>query len=603
MGKVRQLGIQASIVILTIGLIIGCVGVVGGGSIAIFSAYREYVEHREILRAQQEFTAAINDRALDNLRLAEFVARLPRVHNAFKADNPGQLLAELQNGFATVAPSQIDRMQFYRPEATTFARMHRPADLGEGQTARGVIYRADRDRTVRRGIDLTPNGLRIHGIVPIWDEDNRYLGIVDASTYLSPAFLKQIETGQAKYRIFILGRGGYHLAVESGASPAPMASQETLALTNRGVDVALHVATKEAKLLTTAMPLLDYDKDNIGAVQIDIDMSEVETRYRELIAVLVFGTLLLLVLGAGWGIFALRSLTSPVETLIRTTARIAAGGTAEPVSLQERNDTVGRFARALENLRVSKVEVERQKKKAEEANAAKSKFLAVMSHELRTPLNAVIGFSDLLLRGVSAEPPSMKQAEYLQDIVDSAQHLHGVLTEIMTMARLESGKFEVTPQRMNLGTVVDDVVKMMQASAVAAGVEMTHDATSHPVDADPIAIRQIVLNLLSNALKFTPRGGTVRVLTSSEDGFARIVVTDTGIGIPRDKRETVFLPFEQVEDALSRKNGGIGLGLSIVKSLLDLHRGTITIESDIGSGTRVVISWPAAAAALFEAAD
>jgi signal transduction histidine kinase len=144
---------------------------------------------------------------------------------------------------------------------------------------------------------------------------------------------------------------------------------------------------------------------------------------------------------------------------------------------------------------------------------------------------------------------------------------------------------------------------MMQASAVAAGVEMTHDATSHPVDADPIAIRQIVLNLLSNALKFTPRGGTVRVLTSSEDGFARIVVTDTGIGIPRDKRETVFLPFEQVEDALSRKNGGIGLGLSIVKSLLDLHRGTITIESDIGSGTRVVISWPAAAAALFEAAD
>jgi signal transduction histidine kinase len=603
MGKVRQLGIQASIVLLTIGLVIGCVGVVGGGSIAIFSAYREYVEHREIARAQQEFTAAINKRALDNLRLAEFVARLPRVRSAIKADDREQLFAELQDGFAAVAPMQIDRMQFYRPGPTTFARMHRPADISQEQTVREAVYSADKGRAARRGIDSSPSGLRIRGVAPIWDENTHYLGVVDASTYVSPAFLKQIETGQATYRIFILGRGGYHLAVESGASPAPMASQETLAVTNRGLDVALHVVTKEAKLLTTAMPLLDYDKDNIGAVQIDIDMSQVETRYRELIAVLIFGTLLLLVVGAGWGIVALRSLTSPVETLIRTTARIAAGGTAEAVSLQERNDTVGRFARALENLRASKVEVERQKKKAEEANAAKSKFLAVMSHELRTPLNAVIGFSDLLLRGVSAEPPSKKQSEYLRDIVGSAQHLHGVLTEIMTMARLESGRFEVMPQRMNLGEVVEDVVKMMQASAVAAGVELTHDATSHQVDADPIAIRQIVLNLLSNALKFTPRGGSVRVLTSSEDGLARIVVTDTGIGIPRDKRETVFLPFEQVEDALSRKNGGIGLGLSIVKSLLDLHRGTVTIEGDVGSGTRIVVSWPTAAAALLDAAD
>ncbi|HEX9462828.1 MAG TPA: cache domain-containing protein, partial [Alphaproteobacteria bacterium] len=354
MGRVRQLGIQAAIFLLTIGLVIGCVGVVGGAAVAIFSAYRSHIERWEISRAHQEFARAINERALDDLRLAEVIARLPAVRAALASDDRDRLLAELEGAYATLAPRQIDRMHFYRADGTTFARVHRPADVSDdGRLAQEVVYRTNRDHVARRGIDLGPNGVRVRGVVPISDGAGRHLGVLDISTYVTPEFMRQIETGEALYRVFLLGRGGYRLAVESGTSPAPLLSQDALALTNRGLDVAFLVDARDAQFLTTAIPLLDYDKDNVGAVQIDIDMSQVETRYRELILVLVIGSLLLLVAGAGWGAMALRSITGPVETLIRTTDKIAAGGAREPVPLQERNDTVGRFARALEQLRAS----------------------------------------------------------------------------------------------------------------------------------------------------------------------------------------------------------------------------------------------------------
>ena len=607
MSRVRQLGIQASIFVLTIGLVIGSAGVVGGAALAIFSAYRAHIERWEMTRAHRDFAAAIDERGLDNLRTAELIARLPAVREALTAGDRARLLSELEGAYAVLAPKQIDRMHVYRTDGTTFLRVHRPDDTtDDGRIAQEVIYRTNRDHVPRHGIDLGPNGVRLRGVVPIFDAQGQPLGVLDVSTYVTPAFMRQIEIGQTLYRVFLLGRGGYHLAVESGGSPAPLLSNEALALTNRGLEVALRAEANGTQFLTTAIPLLDYDKDNIGAVQIDIDMSEIETRYRELIVVLIVGSLLVLAAGIAWGAAALRGITSPVEALIRTTDRIAAGGARDPVPLQDRNDTVGRFARALEHLRTSKLDVEHQKSRAEEASAAKSKFLAVMSHELRTPLNAVIGFSELLLHGVGTETPSSKQSDYLRDISASGRHLHELLTEIMTMARLESGKFEARPRRIDLAELVNDVVGMMKASAVAADVTLLSDvAAPLSADADPTAIRQVVLNLLSNALKFTPPGGTVKISAAIESGFARIVVADTGIGIPREKLDDVFLPFEQIEDALSRRNGGVGLGLTIVKSLLELHNGTIEIDSDQGRGTRVAISWPAAmvSAATQEAAD
>src|SRR5262249_26507805 len=158
-------------------------------------------------------------------------------------------------------------------------------------------------------------------------------------------------------------------------------------------------------------------------------------------------------------------------------------------------------------------------------------------------------------------------------------------TDILTMARLENGKFQVTPVSVDLVRAVEEVVGMMEPLAAEAGVALHHDSTpGEPADADPTSLRQILFNVLSNAIKFTPAGGRVEVRRACSGGMASVTVSDSGVGIPPDKISTVVLPFEQVEDAMARTNGGIGLGLSIVKSLVELHRGTLSIESEPGRG-------------------
>jgi signal transduction histidine kinase len=273
------------------------------------------------------------------------------------------------------------------------------------------------------------------------------------------------------------------------------------------------------------------------------------------------------------------------------------------IHMQERGDEFGQFARTISLFRDATLERQRLKSEllenlaAKEAAEAKSKvkseFLANMSHELRTPLNAIIGFSDTM-RSRLFGPMHARYEEYAGLIHDSGQHLLSLITDILDLSKIEAGKFILDPRPVDLGETVATCLEMTRLRAEETGIALTaHVPDDLPMlIADPRSVKQILLNLLSNAVKFTPKGGAVSLSARAREGRLLLAVRDTGIGIPGKTLARIGLAFEQADNDPMRAREGTGLGLALVKSLVEQHGGRVQIESREGFGTTVSVELP-----------
>jgi GAF domain-containing protein/anti-sigma regulatory factor (Ser/Thr protein kinase) len=248
-------------------------------------------------------------------------------------------------------------------------------------------------------------------------------------------------------------------------------------------------------------------------------------------------------------------------------------------------------ALAIQNARLFQ-EIEDQSRQLEAASRHKSEFLANMSHELRTPLNAVIGFSEVLIQRMFGDLTD-KQEEYLKDIYASGQHLLSLINDILDLSKIEAGRMELALADFDLPGAVENVLILMRERAGRRGITVTRavDERLGSVHADERKVKQVLLNLLSNALKFTPEGGRIEVRAGLRDGVVEIAVTDTGIGIAPEDHGAVFEEFRQVGTA-SRSVEGTGLGLALSRKFVELHGGRIWVDSAIGSGATFTFTLP-----------
>ncbi len=228
-----------------------------------------------------------------------------------------------------------------------------------------------------------------------------------------------------------------------------------------------------------------------------------------------------------------------------------------------------------------------EKNKAEDANRAKSEFLANMSHELRTPLNAIIGFSELMESGLFGPLGCEKYNEYCRDIRDSGRYLLDVINDILDMSRIEAGRVQLAYTPIRLDEIVTEALRVMSVRADEKRLVIVSEIDAEtPIEADRRALKQVALNLISNAIKFTPENGRIAVRARVTPQSALLVIEDSGIGIPEAALSKIGKPFEQVESQFTKTYKGSGLGLAIAKSLVELHGGSMRLRSAEGWARR-----------------
>jgi signal transduction histidine kinase len=282
------------------------------------------------------------------------------------------------------------------------------------------------------------------------------------------------------------------------------------------------------------------------------------------------------------------SLIGPIQRIDDRLAAVASGDFSGHVEVENR-DELGALGA---NVNRMNEELRRLYTELEAASRHKSEFLANMSHELRTPLNAIIGFSQVL-RDQMAGSVNEKQAEYLDDIISSGNHLLSLINDVLDLSKVEAGQVELDVHPFSLRDALERGVVMVRERATEDGVRVgfTADPEVDVVDGDERRIKQVIFNLLSNAVKFTPAGGEVDVSATRANGEVRVSVADTGPGIAPDDRERIFEEFQQTETG-GVQHEGTGLGLALSKRFVELHGGRIWLESELGRGSTFTFALP-----------
>jgi PAS domain S-box-containing protein len=237
-------------------------------------------------------------------------------------------------------------------------------------------------------------------------------------------------------------------------------------------------------------------------------------------------------------------------------------------------------------------QLEARNQEVERANRLKNEFLASMSHELRTPLHTIIGFSELLSEQLEG-PLNDKQQRFVGHILQDARHLLELINEILDISKIESGRVELKYEQFDFARCIDEVLAGIRQHAAGKSIRLENrNSFQANLYADRVRIKEIFYNLLNNAVKFTPEGGTVWIESTADNRFLQVLVCDTGMGIPEREQAAIFDKFYQIENSMGRIREGTGLGLAITKQLVELHQGSISVESYPGRGSKFKVIFP-----------
>jgi signal transduction histidine kinase len=345
--------------------------------------------------------------------------------------------------------------------------------------------------------------------------------------------------------------------------------------------------------------VLVMDGEVVGTLQIVADLRQFNDEiasYIFLASVITF-VLLLLAMILSWGLQ--RLISNPILRLSQTMQRVAGERDYRVRVAKQGNDEIGTlidcFHDMLSRIEHHEASLTHARLEAESASQAKSAFLATMSHELRTPLNAILGFSEIMMMESFGPLGSPNYRDYSRDIYDSGTHLLRVINDVLDLSKVEAGRIELNRTDIDIDETIEMALRFFRERSKKAGLALAAQIEPglRALYADERVLRQCILNLVSNAIKFTPAGGTIIVSVRSEaDAWTTISVADNGIGIAEADLPKVLAPFGQADNAYTRKHDGTGLGLPLVKSFTELHGGRFEIRSALGVGTTVAMRFP-----------
>jgi len=338
---------------------------------------------------------------------------------------------------------------------------------------------------------------------------------------------------------------------------------------------------------------------NLGGLRVDIStvtLQESLAKSRELL--LIIGGLTFFLV-AGTIVLLLRlTVLWPLKKLTMASDRIASGDYDARVPVKKRDDELGTVSAAFNEMADTIDErtkrLQSANRELEQANRLKSEFLANMSHELRTPLNIIIGFAEVLRDTPSDQLDDADRVRFGDNIASSGHHLLSLINDVLDLAKVEAGQMQTNPAEFHIETVLDDVVSTMKTLAQKKNIELAV-AASQDLDnifADIAKFKQIMYNLISNAIKFTPDKGTVSIEASVVNNMARFSVKDTGVGIAAADQERIFAEFQQADGSPARQYEGTGLGLALTKKFVELQGGEIWVESEVGTGSTFHFTLP-----------
>jgi len=431
---------------------------------------------------------------------------------------------------------------------------------------------------------------------------NTMLTVTDKRT-AATASLDRLRTVPQVDEIRIFSTQGEE--VFGGIGEPAVAGDEVLDVLSKGTRAQFYQERDGMEYLVDVRPLVNEPacrqchgggQELRGAVLVSTSMGDVQaavnSKVTRIAAVFIGGMAVLLVILA----FALRvAVLRPLRKVVGVMRDIAGGDMEQRVSvgsLDEVGDLAQSFNRMTDNLQASQESLRKVNLSLLEANRLKSEFLSVMNHELRTPLNAIIGFSEVLKDYDGSMDD--RQEKYLMNIETSGRNLLQLVNDILDLANVSSDSLELEKDDISIPQVLEDIRKLGHPFAAQRRIwlEVEPSGPLPLVEADEAKVKRVLYNLVSNAIKFTPEGGSVTLRARAAEGFVQVSVSDTGIGISEEDQERIFTMFQQLDSTRTRKFQGTGVGLALSRSLVRLHGGDLWVESELGKGSTFFFTLP-----------